>query len=297
MYFSRGNPVVYYGDEQGFTGDGGDQVARQIDVREPRPGVPGRRPARHRPDRRRRQLRHRLRRSTCDQQLAEVTGDRPALRDGAEQVRYASTGPGVFAFSRIDRKHQKEYVVALNNSESAASADVPTFIRKGRFHKVYGAGPASLTTHGDRTLPVSLPAACPRRSTCRTAASRARTPRRDDRPGSADAGERCRTAGCTSRRTCKGDSFYEVTFQRKVGHGSWKTIGVDDSAPYQVYDDVSSLAPGSRRLLPRGRAGQRRPHQRGIGCRGARRCRGPTVTMTERRSRGATCAATSTPSR
>ena len=29
MYFSRGNPVIYYGDEQGFTGTGGDQVARQ----------------------------------------------------------------------------------------------------------------------------------------------------------------------------------------------------------------------------------------------------------------------------
>jgi hypothetical protein len=29
MYFSRGNPVVYYGDEQGFVGDGGDQDARQ----------------------------------------------------------------------------------------------------------------------------------------------------------------------------------------------------------------------------------------------------------------------------
>ena len=29
MYFVRGNPVVYYGDEQGFTGSGGDQLARQ----------------------------------------------------------------------------------------------------------------------------------------------------------------------------------------------------------------------------------------------------------------------------
>src|SRR4029453_8184054 len=29
MYFSRGNPIVYYGDEQGFTGNGGDQLARQ----------------------------------------------------------------------------------------------------------------------------------------------------------------------------------------------------------------------------------------------------------------------------
>ena len=29
MYLTRGQPVVYYGDEQGFTGDGGDQDARQ----------------------------------------------------------------------------------------------------------------------------------------------------------------------------------------------------------------------------------------------------------------------------
>src|SRR4029079_10671565 len=29
MYLSRGNPVIYYGDEQGFTGRGGDQDARQ----------------------------------------------------------------------------------------------------------------------------------------------------------------------------------------------------------------------------------------------------------------------------
>ncbi len=29
MYLSRGNPVIYYGDEQGFVGDGGDQGARQ----------------------------------------------------------------------------------------------------------------------------------------------------------------------------------------------------------------------------------------------------------------------------
>jgi glycosidase len=29
MFFSRGVPVVYYGDEQGFVGDGGDQASRQ----------------------------------------------------------------------------------------------------------------------------------------------------------------------------------------------------------------------------------------------------------------------------
>jgi alpha-amylase len=29
MFFTRGMPVVYYGDEQGFTGDGGDKDARE----------------------------------------------------------------------------------------------------------------------------------------------------------------------------------------------------------------------------------------------------------------------------
>ena len=29
MFFGRGIPVIYYGDEQGFTGDGGDSLARQ----------------------------------------------------------------------------------------------------------------------------------------------------------------------------------------------------------------------------------------------------------------------------
>ena len=29
MYFARGTPVIYYGDEQGFVGDGGDKLARQ----------------------------------------------------------------------------------------------------------------------------------------------------------------------------------------------------------------------------------------------------------------------------
>ncbi|MFT6919111.1 MAG: glycosidase [Cognaticolwellia sp.] len=29
LYFSRGVPIIYYGDEQGFVGDGGDQASRQ----------------------------------------------------------------------------------------------------------------------------------------------------------------------------------------------------------------------------------------------------------------------------
>jgi len=40
-----------------------------------------------------------------------------------------------------------------------------------------------------------------------------------------------------------GSSFYEVTFYARVGNGRWRPIGTDDSAPYQVFHDVSALAP------------------------------------------------------
>ncbi len=50
------------------------------------------------------------------------------------------------------------------------------------------------------------------------------------------------------RANVHGSSFYEVTFQRRIGnHGQWRTIGVDDTAPYQVFDDTTTgLQPGDR---------------------------------------------------
>ena len=74
------------------------------DVRQPGAGLHRRRADRLGPHRRRRQLRHRQRDVHLDHRRAgAVTDEHPALRNGAMQVRSASTGPGVFAFSRIDR--------------------------------------------------------------------------------------------------------------------------------------------------------------------------------------------------
>ena len=50
MYFARGNPVIYYGDEQGFVGDGGDQDARQDMFPSARRDLQRRRPDRDRLD-------------------------------------------------------------------------------------------------------------------------------------------------------------------------------------------------------------------------------------------------------
>ncbi|MCU1568104.1 MAG: alpha-amylase, partial [Pseudarthrobacter sp.] len=117
MYFSRGNPVIYYGDEQGFTGPGGDQDARQTLFASQVPeylddDLLGS-DATHATDNFNPE--HPL--YSKISQLAGLTKEHPALRDGAHQHRYASEGQGIYAFSRTDARDQREYVVALNNSE------------------------------------------------------------------------------------------------------------------------------------------------------------------------------------
>jgi alpha-amylase len=135
MYFSRGNPVIYYGDEQGFTGSGGDQVARQTMFASQVPeyldddllGTDSTHAdANFNPDH---PLYQRIR------ELAALTKAHPALRDGAQQDRYSSNEAGIYAFSLLHREQQREYVVALNNSESEKTAAIPTYIRNGAFTK------------------------------------------------------------------------------------------------------------------------------------------------------------------
>jgi alpha-amylase len=58
-----------------------------------------------------------------------------ALRDGAHQDPHSSAEVGIYAFSRLHRGQQGEYVVALDNSESEKTADIPTYVGNGNFGK------------------------------------------------------------------------------------------------------------------------------------------------------------------
>ena len=244
MYLSRGNPVVYYGDEQGFAGSGGDQLARQSMFASQVPeyldddliGTD----STHAVDNF--DASHPLYRAI--RRLARVTDRHPALRNGAQQVRYASADAGIFAFSRIDRGRRHEYVVALNNDESAHVGQVRTFIRNGNFRLRYGAGVARLTTDGHRRLPVTVPglSAVVYESTGRIPRSHRAPDLRLAKPvPSAESRGRMRV-----KALVRGSSFYEVTFRAKVGAGRWHSIGTDDSAPYRVFHDTSNLPTGTR---------------------------------------------------
>ena len=259
MYFSRGNPVIYYGDEQGFTGSGGDQLARQTMFASKvadyldddllgtshthaqdnfNPSHP---------------LYELIR------QLASITKAHPALRHGAHQDRYGGDEAGIYAFSRLDRMQQREYVVALNNSESEKTAAIPTYIRNGDFVKVYGSGTKQLTSDEDRLLTVTVPAL----STV-VYVSASRIPLSDaaseislDKPVvSAETNSRMLVSA-----NVEVSSFNEVTFYAKVDDGKWNSIGTDDTRPYRVFHDVSSIPDGKKvdyRAVVRDNAGHQR---------------------------------------
>ncbi len=256
MYFSRGNPVIYYGDEQGFTGTGGDQLARQtmfasqvseyLDdnllgtdrthaVDNFNPDSP-------------------LYRTISE--LSKLTKQHPALRNGAHQHRYASSDAGVYAFSRIDRGQQREYVVALNNSEAAKTAAVPTYVRRGAFRRIYGSGDDLLTTDRSSRLTVSVPAlsAVVYQSVTKIPRShRAPSIRLDDPAPSTQTNSRM-----TVQAEVSGSSFNEVTFYALVGNGRWTSIGTDDTRPYRVFHDTAAINDGtliSYRAVVRDNAG------------------------------------------
>ncbi len=137
MFLTRGQPVVYYGDEQGFIGAGGDKDARQdmfaTQVQqyadEPVIGAPS--GARDRYD-----TGHPLYRQIAA--LSDLVEANPALADGAQIHRYASNEAGIYAFSRIDAEEQVEYLVVANNSDEPQQASLSTYGSRTMFRAIYG---------------------------------------------------------------------------------------------------------------------------------------------------------------
>ena len=198
--------------------------------------------------------------------LASLAKAHPALRNGAHQHRYSSAEAGIYAFSRLHRSNQVEYVVALNNSESEKTAAVPTYVANGAFEKVYGSGPQSLTTNGARRLSLTVPAlSTVVYKSVRPIAKSTKAPKitLNDPRVTPETNSRVQVTA-----EVDGTSFNEVTFYAKAGNGDYKSIGTDDTRPYRVYHDVSSIPDGtdlSYRAVVRDNAGHTRLSERERG--------------------------------
>ncbi|MEN9683781.1 MAG: hypothetical protein RLZZ427_1532 [Pseudomonadota bacterium] len=151
----RGVPVVYYGDEQGFVGRGGDQQARQdmfpskvaeYNDQSLLGTAATTAQANFSPD-------HPLYRLITT--LTELRKSTPALNQGLTRVRAFSDKPGLLALSRFDPATGREVVVAFNTSAQAITNTVAVEPVSIAFTAL--AGQCSPTSDAPGTLTMTLP--------------------------------------------------------------------------------------------------------------------------------------------
>lgn len=262
---ARGQPVIYYGDEQGMVGIGGDMGAREDMFASQAPRF------------RDLALLGTTRRGGDDKfdpahpfyrrirELAALRTAHPGLGRGAMLLR-ESREPHLLAFSRIERAERVEYLVALNNSRTdTITAPLATSQPAGAGLRVIfdsegpdraGAGALRVGEGGTVTVslaplqcavwqadsPLSRLAAPPTVSFVSPAGGSilAFTARELDGQMIPERKElRAQVSG--------GDGFAEVTFvmQRASRPRQFELVGTADTPPYRVYwRPPADLAPG-----------------------------------------------------
>lgn len=232
MYFSRGIPVVYYGDEVGMTGSnsGKDQFARQdmfpTDIElwknEPRIGGSpiGNGDA-----------------FTATSQspianylikLAEIRRENPALANGPMLERYSKYS--LYVISKKDVVQNREYLVAFNNSDTDEIVEVTTATSGAEWTQILGTtdvtvnqNKVSFTVPALSTIVLKANSAINQFATKHTKLSTSV----DDLTGFYKV-----KAGISSK-----DFLTVEFFARKAGSTRWVSQGVDTGAPYSIFID------------------------------------------------------------
>ena len=138
MFFLRGQPVIYAGDEQGFVGTGGDQDSRQSlyasrvpeYLKTPLIGTTtGAGQDHFDPS-------HPIYRALAE--MAAIRSKDPALRRGDQVIRAAGEDPGLFAVSRHDPDTGAETLVVFNTSRTPITAQVSVDDRSRTWRALHG---------------------------------------------------------------------------------------------------------------------------------------------------------------
>lgn len=243
LYLTRGQPVVYYGDEQGFTGAGAgnDQSARQslfassVAEYTDQTLITG-------------ETVGSVDRFDTDAplyshiaKLSDLRATHPALATGAQIERFAETGAGVYAFSRVDRDEKIEHLVALNNSGSDRTVTIPTLTQGASFASLYGG--VSTTSNAVGEVEVTVPAL----SAIVLVA---------DREVSSVAGSDVSVAVPVPGAGLSGvapvavdvpdDEWSETSVSWRVaGDAQWRALGTAEDTSPRVFHDVAGMTPGT----------------------------------------------------
>ncbi len=151
----RGVPTIYYGDEQGFVGKGGDQDSRQ-DMFASRVASYNEEKllgsdattaqSNFNPN-------HPLYREFSS--LAHIRTSHRALTRGLQLIRYSSDKPGLFAVSRFDPQSGREMLLLFNTSTAPAKQHVRVETRSRQFEALAGSCPSKADAPG--TVTADLP--------------------------------------------------------------------------------------------------------------------------------------------
>ena len=233
LYLLRGAPVVYYGDEFGIAGRGGDKEARhdlfptQIDEWQTQERV-GAGPigARSFFDEPPHPIAERLK------VLGALRVAHPVLSTGATVVRAATRN--VLALSRIDRENRREYLALFNAGLTTARVSFRTSTSGAEWQRLLGAPPA-FSSGANGSVTVSLP---PSSSAFLQASGQIPT-RRSPKPvltvgrdALSDLVRVSATAGAIP---------VSMTFAvRRAGSSRWSRVAADDSPPYRTFLDPAA---------------------------------------------------------
>jgi glycosidase len=229
LYLLRGAPVVYYGDEVGMIGRGGDKAARQDMFptqvsewrTERRVGSPPIGTG-----------------SSFDlvahpvsehlRALARLRDEHPALSTGGSYVRHASQG--VLVLSRIDRVARREYLAAFNASEEPVTVTVQTATPDSTWTQLLGPA-TSATSAANGRVSLRIPAL-----TSLLFRAGSDLPKRGAARLTLKAGQDLYTELLRVTATPASLDPLSVTFAvRRAGTKAWRRVSVDDGAPFRAY--------------------------------------------------------------
>jgi glycosidase len=232
MYFSRGIPTVYYGDEVGMTGtnSGKDQFARQdmfpteVEIWKTETRIGGSpigngdafTATKQNPI------------AKYLVELAEIRKNNPALANGPMLERYSKYA--LYVISKKDVAENKEYLVAFNNSDTDEVVEVTTATATGGWSQILG---KTVVTTNQNKVSFTVPALS-------TIVLKANSPidqfatkvtklstSFDDLTGFYKV-----KAGLTSK-----DFLSVEFFAKNAGTSKWISQGVDTGSPYSIYLD------------------------------------------------------------
>jgi glycosidase len=235
LFTLRGGPVLYYGDEKGFTGEGGDQLARQdmfatqVDAWKSELRI-GSSPIGN--------ASAFSVKNPLEENITALQGlysQYPALRIGSQQVRYGDGS--VFAISRF--ANNQEIVVAYNSNDEPQKATFNVSTKGSQWSTLLG---KAVVDAGDHALTLSLPA----RGWVVLKAESPFTPQTKLSISLLNPKPDYSTPGWSALSAkVPGDDFVEVTFAIRQPGKSWQILGTSDRRTFK--DD--NVAGGLHRVF------------------------------------------------